>query len=73
MPTSPHHPAGGGSPRRRSPEPLLNPSQASIALRVSANELLALVNDGELPAYNLEGLIRFRPDEVRTLARTRNW
>lgn len=73
MSPSPHHPAGGGSPRRRSPEALLNPSQASIALRVSPDELLELINAGDLPAYNLDGLIRFRPTEVRELALERGW
>jgi len=74
MSPSPHHPTGGGAPRRRSSEPLLDPSQASIALRVSPEELLDLVNAGDITAYDLEdGLIRFRPDEIRDLALDRGW
>lgn len=43
---------------------LVNPAQACQHLGVTSDELLRLVNEGRVAAYNLAGQIRFRVTDV---------
>jgi len=43
---------------------LLTPAQTCRLLDIRDRDLLAAVNDGSLPAYNLDGSVRFRRTEV---------
>lgn len=50
-----------------SPIDMFTPYQACIQLGVTPADLLDLVNDGSLPAYDFGAAIRFRVSEVESL------
>lgn len=47
---------------------MLTPVEAGLRLQLSADELLAAVNRGLLPAYDLGGHIRFRANDIAAVA-----
>lgn len=51
-----------------SPIDMFTPYQACIRLEVGPADLLDLVNDGSLPAYDFGDAIRFRVSEVEDFA-----
>ena len=46
---------------------MFTPAQASHKLEIDDQALLALVNSGQLPAYNLDGQIRFKIADVQII------
>lgn len=61
-------PAPSTNRRRRLPSiDMFTPDQVCRELALDDVQLLALVNDGYLPAYDFEGRIRFRIADVATL------
>lgn len=46
---------------------MLSPQQTCRALHIDERALLAMVNDGQLAAYRLGGVIRFRAGDVGAL------
>lgn len=46
-------------------EPLIGTEEVSKILGLSARTIYSLVNRGDLPAYRLGRLVKFKPAEVR--------
>lgn len=51
------------------PIDMLTPTQTAARLELDDDALLALVNGGRLPAYDLGGSIRFKAVDVAACAR----
>ena len=64
VPTQTEPPAGTQCRRPFAAIDLVGPSQACAQLGTDDDGLLKLVNQGQLPAYNLGGNIRFRLTDV---------
>lgn len=55
------------TPRTHTPIDLARPTQALAVLKCDPQALVDLVNGGRLPAYDLEGNIRFRVGDLARL------